>query len=75
MRVLVVGSGGREHALAWALRKSPLLDKLYCAPGNGGIADIASCVPLAVPDHTAVIRFCKDNAIDLVIVGPEACRL
>jgi phosphoribosylamine--glycine ligase len=72
MNVLLIGSGGREHALAWALRKSPLLDKLYCAPGNGGIADIASCVAVAVADHTAVIRFCKDNAIDFVIVGPEA---
>ena len=72
MNVLLIGSGGREHALAWALRASSLLTKLYCAPGNGGIADIASCVPLAVADHTAVIRFCKDNAIDFVIVGPEA---
>ncbi len=72
MNVLLIGSGGREHALAWALRKSPLLTRLYCAPGNGGIADIAECIPLAVADHTAVIRFCKDNAIDFVIVGPEA---
>jgi phosphoribosylamine--glycine ligase len=72
MNVLLIGSGGREHALAWALRASPLLTKLYCAPGNGGIAQIASCVLLAVADHTAVIRFCKDNAIDFVIVGPEA---
>jgi phosphoribosylamine--glycine ligase len=71
MNVLLIGSGGREHALAWALRASPLLTKLYCAPGNGGIAEIAECVPLAVADHTAVIRFCKDNAIDLVVVGPE----
>src|SRR5262249_6704356 len=53
-------------------RASPLLTKLYCAPGNGGIAEIAECVPLAVPDHTSVIRFCTDNAIDLVVVGPEA---
>jgi phosphoribosylamine---glycine ligase len=72
MNVLLIGSGGREHALAWALRASPLLTKLYCAPGNGGIAEIADCVPLAVADHTSVIRFCKDNAIDLVVVGPEA---
>ena len=70
--VLVVGSGGREHALAWALRKSPGLTKLYCAPGNGGIAEIAECVPLAVADHTAVIRFCANHAIDFVVVGPEA---
>ena len=72
MNVLLIGSGGREHALAWKLSASPLLTKLYCAPGNGGIADIAECVPLPVADHTAVIRFCADNAIDLVVVGPEA---
>ena len=72
MNVLLIGSGGREHALAWKLNASPLLTKLYCAPGNGGIADIAECVPLPVGDHTTVIRFCADNAIDLVVVGPEA---
>src|SRR5262245_58184519 len=72
MNVLLIGSGGREHALAWKLAASPLLTKLYCAPGNGGIGEVAECVPLAVADHTAVIRFCKDNAIDLVVVGPEA---
>jgi phosphoribosylamine---glycine ligase len=72
MNVLLIGSGGREHALAWSLRKSPRLTKLYCAPGNGGIAEIAECVPLAVADHTAVIRFCADHAIDFVVVGPEA---
>ena len=72
MNVLLIGSGGREHALSWALRKSPWLTKLYCAPGNGGIAEIAECVPLAVADHTAVIRFCADHAIDFVVVGPEA---
>ena len=72
MNVLLIGSGGREHALAWKLSASPLLTKLYCAPGNGGIAEVAECVPIPVADHTAVIRFCKDNAIDLVVVGPEA---
>ena len=72
MNVLLIGSGGREHALAWKLSASPLLTKLYCAPGNGGIAEVAECIPLAVADHTAVIRFCTDNAIDLVVVGPEA---
>ena len=72
MNVLLIGSGGREHALAWKLAASPLLTKLYCAPGNGGIAEVAECVPLPVADHAAVIRFCADNAIDLVIVGPEA---
>ena len=72
MNLLLIGSGGREHALAWKLSASPLLTKLYCAPGNGGIAEVAECVPLAVADHTAVIRFCADNSIDLVVVGPEA---
>ena len=72
MNVLLIGSGGREHALAWKLSASPLLTKLYCAPGNGGIAEVAECVPVAVADHTAVIRFCADNSIDLVVVGPEA---
>ena len=72
MNVLLIGSGGREHALAWKLSDSPLLTKLYCAPGNGGIAEIAECVPLSVADHTTVIRFCADNEIDLVVVGPEA---
>jgi phosphoribosylamine--glycine ligase len=72
MNVLLIGSGGREHALAWKLRASPLLKRLYCAPGNGGIADVAECVDLAAADHGAVMRFCKDNHIDLVIIGPEA---
>ncbi|HWK33288.1 MAG TPA: phosphoribosylamine--glycine ligase [Hyphomicrobium sp.] len=72
MNVLLIGSGGREHALAWKLSASPLLTKLYCAPGNGGIAEVAECTPLAVADHTAVIRFCTDNGIDFVVVGPEA---
>ena len=72
MNVLLIGSGGREHALAWAMKRSPLIAKLYCAPGNGGIAELAQCVDIPVADHTSVIRFCKDNAIDLVVVGPEA---
>jgi phosphoribosylamine--glycine ligase len=72
MNVLLIGSGGREHALAWALSASPLLGKLYCAPGNAGIAEAASCVPLDVTDHTAVIRFCADNRVGFVVVGPEA---
>jgi phosphoribosylamine--glycine ligase len=72
MNVLIIGSGGREHALAWKMSTSPLLTKLYCAPGNGGIADIAHCVDVPVADHTSVIRFCKDNSIDFVVIGPEA---
>ncbi|MDW6020878.1 phosphoribosylamine--glycine ligase [Mesorhizobium sp. BAC0120] len=72
MNVLLLGSGGREHALAWKLAASPLLTKLYAAPGNPGIAEEAECVALDVADHQAVIRFCREKAIDLVVVGPEA---
>ncbi len=72
MNVLLIGSGGREHALAYALVKSPLLAKLYCAPGNPGIAKLAEIAALKVTDHTAVIEFCKANTISLVVVGPEA---
>jgi phosphoribosylamine--glycine ligase len=72
MNVLLIGSGGREHALAWAVSASPLLGKLYCAPGNAGIAEVAECVDIGIDDHPAIIRFCRDRAIDLVVVGPEA---
>ncbi|HEX5959376.1 MAG TPA: phosphoribosylamine--glycine ligase [Hyphomicrobiaceae bacterium] len=72
MNVLLIGSGGREHALAWAILASPLLSKLYCTPGNAGIAEIAACVPLDVADHAAVVRFCREHRIELVVVGPEA---
>jgi phosphoribosylamine--glycine ligase len=72
VNVLLIGGGGREHALAWKLRQSPLLDRLYCAPGNAGIEQVAECVALDVADHAAVIRFCKDNAIGLAVIGPEA---
>ncbi len=72
MNVLLIGGGGREHALAWALSASPLLTKLYCAPGNAGIASLADCVDLEVSDHAAVITFCSREEIDLVVVGPEA---
>ncbi|KAB2698304.1 phosphoribosylamine--glycine ligase [Ochrobactrum sp. Kaboul] len=71
MRVLLIGSGGREHALAWKLAASPSLTKLYCAPGNPGIAEAAELVDMDVSDHKAVIAFAKENAIDLVVVGPE----
>ncbi len=71
MNVLLIGSGGREHALAWKLSASPLLTKLYAAPGNPGIAREAECVPLAIDDHAGLVAFCRDKAIDLVIVGPE----
>ena len=72
MKVLLIGGGGREHALAWKLRQSPLLDRLYCAPGNAGIEELAECVALDVADHAAVVRFCKENDIGLVVIGPEA---
>ena len=72
MNILLLGSGGREHALAWKLAASPLTDRLYCAPGNAGIAREAECVALDLGQHQAVIAFCKTNNIDLVVVGPEA---
>ena len=72
MRVLVIGSGGREHALCWAIAASPLLTKLWCAPGNPGIAQVAECVPIGVLDFPALVAFAQDNEIDLVIPGPEA---
>ena len=71
MNVLILGSGGREHALAWKIAASLLADKLYCAPGNAGIAQEAECVALDLADHAAVIAFCRANKIDLVVVGPE----
>jgi phosphoribosylamine--glycine ligase len=69
--VLLIGSGGREHALAWALAASPLIGALYCAPGNAGIASHAECVNLDTADHAAVIAFCKARNIGLVVIGPE----
>ena len=71
MKVLVVGSGGREHALCWAIAASPLCDKLYCAPGNAGIAEDAECVDIAAEDIERIVAFAKEKAIDLVVVGPE----
>ncbi len=72
MRLLLIGSGGREHALAWSLHASPLLSKLFAAPGNAGICDIAECVALDPADHAAVVSFCRRERIDLVVIGPEA---
>jgi phosphoribosylamine---glycine ligase len=71
MRILLLGSGGREHALAWKIAGSPLLTRLWCAPGNAGIAKEAECVALDIADHAAVIDFCRSKAVDLVVVGPE----
>ena len=72
MNVLLIGSGGREHALAWALIASPLLTKLICAPGNPGIAEMAECMPLDAANHAAVVAFSRAHAIDFVVIGPEA---
>ncbi len=71
MNILILGSGGREHALAWKIATSPLTDQLYCAPGNAGIAQEADCVALDLGDHTAVVKFAKEKKIALVVVGPE----
>jgi phosphoribosylamine---glycine ligase len=68
-KVLVIGSGGREHALCWRLKQSPSVKAIFCAPGNGGIAGIATCIALKTPQD--MIKFCKDEAIDLVVIGPE----
>src|SRR5215475_9065844 len=72
MNILLLGAGGREHALAWKIAASPLADRLYCAPGNAGIAKECELVALDVADHAAVIAFCHANKVDLVVVGPEA---
>ena len=71
MKILLLGSGGREHALAWKIAASPLVTKLWCAPGNAGIAREAECVALDIADHAAVIAFCQSNEVELVVVGPE----
>ena len=71
MKILLLGSGGREHALAWKIAASPLVTKLWCAPGNAGIAREAECVALDIADHPAVIAFCRREEVDLVVVGPE----
>ncbi|HEY9011709.1 MAG TPA: phosphoribosylamine--glycine ligase [Devosia sp.] len=72
MRVLVIGSGGREHALAWAISKSPRIEKLFVAPGNGGTEAIAENVEIDITDHAAVVDLAKENAVDFVVIGPDA---
>ncbi len=72
MKVLVVGSGGREHALCWAIAKSKKLQKLFCAPGNGGIAQVSECVDISAEDISGIVNFAKLEKIGLVVVGPEA---
>ena len=71
MNILLLGSGGREHALAWKMAASPLTDRLFCAPGNAGIVQEAECVALDLADHAAIIAFCRANSVDFVVVGPE----
>jgi phosphoribosylamine--glycine ligase len=71
MKILVIGSGGREHALCWAIAASPLTSKLYCAPGNGGIRDIAECVAIDVMDFDGIVKFAREKAIEFVVIGPD----
>ncbi len=71
MKILLIGSGGREHALAWKLSQSESCEKLYCAPGNAGIEDVAICVPIKVDELEKLVSFAKEENIDLVVVGPE----
>lgn len=71
MKVLIIGGGGREHALAWKIAQSPLVDKLYCVPGNGGIAALAQCVSIKAMDIEGVVSFAKSEQIDLVVVAPD----
>ncbi len=72
MNVLVIGSGGREHALAWAIAASPLVDRLFCAPGNGGMVALGICLPLDVLDFDGIVKACRVHSIDFVVIGPEA---
>ncbi len=71
MNVLVVGGGGREHAIIWKLKQSPMVGKIWCAPGNGGIARLASCIPADVADIAGMVKIARDLAVDLVVVGPD----
>ncbi|NLA12042.1 MAG: phosphoribosylamine--glycine ligase, partial [Firmicutes bacterium] len=72
MRILIVGGGGREHTLAWKIAQSPLVERLYCAPGNAGIAQVAWCLELAADDLEGLLQFALKEKIDLTVVGPEA---
>ena len=71
MKVLVVGGGGREHAICWKLAQSPKIDKLYCAPGNAGIAAVAECIDVSAEDIPGICSFASDEKIDLAVIGPE----
>ena len=72
MNILILGSGGREHALAWAIKQNPKCDRLICAPGNAGMAEIAECAALNIEDGGAVVTFAEENTVDFVVIGPEA---
>jgi phosphoribosylamine--glycine ligase len=71
MKVLVVGGGGREHAIVWKLSQSPRITKLYCAPGNGGIASLAQCIDIKATDIERIVAFAKEEQIDLTVVAPD----
>lgn len=71
MKVLVIGSGGREHTIVWKLSQSPKVDKIYCAPGNGGISALAECVPISVMDFDTLVAFAKEKNVDLTVVAPD----
>lgn len=71
MKVLVVGGGGREHAICWKLAQSPKVTELYCAPGNGGIAQVAQCVPIKATDVEGMVAWAKEHAMDFVMVAPD----
>jgi phosphoribosylamine---glycine ligase len=70
MNILVIGGGGREHAMVWKISQSPKVKKIYCAPGNAGVAQLATCVPIKAEDLDALLLFAKENAVDLTVVGP-----
>lgn len=71
MKILIIGGGGREHAIAWKLSKSPRVEKIYCAPGNAGIAEIAECVNVGVMEFDRQVAFAKEHGIDLTVVAPD----
>ena len=74
MKILIVGGGGREHAIAWKLAKSPKVEKMYCAPGNAGIAEVAECVNIGVMEFDKRVAFAKEHEIDLTVVAPDDPR-
>ena len=71
MKVLIVGGGGREHAIAWKVAESPLVDKVYCAPGNAGIEEVAECVPIGAMEFDKLVAFAKEKEIDLTVIGMD----